>query len=129
MLSSNKISREYINIILAFCNDYIFSHVAVQILAASPRQCICSQRCKHPVVPEKKVAVFEQPPYSPDLTACEVFLFPTFKGIVKLTGLEGLEAMKRAVTTELRVSKMSFKQSIKASQGWIENDLDSWGLL
>lgn len=32
------------------------------------------------LLPKKKIAVLEQPPYSPDLTPSDYFLFPKLKG-------------------------------------------------
>ena len=51
---------------------------------------------------EKNITVLEQPPYSPDLAPCDFFLFPKLKGVIKGTRFEGVEAIKRAVTTQLR---------------------------
>ena len=62
---------------------------------------------------EKKIAVLEQPPYSPDLAPCDFFLFPKLKGIIKGIHFESVEAIKRAVTTELRgIPEESFQQCI-----------------
>ena len=71
---------------------------------------------------EKNMAVLEQPPYSPDLAPCDFFLFPTkLKRIIKGTRFEGVEAIKRAVTTELRgVPEESFQQCIEAWQRRME---------
>ena len=33
---------------------------------------------------ERNIAVLDQPPYLPDLTPCDIFLFPKTKGIVKV---------------------------------------------
>ncbi len=44
----------------------------------------------------------DQPPYSPDLAPCDFFLFPKLKGVIKGTRFPDVEAIKRAVTTELR---------------------------
>ena len=64
---------------------------------------------------EKNIAVLEQPPYSPDLAPCDCFLFPELNGIIKGTRFEGVEAVKRAVTTELRgIPEESFQQCIEA---------------
>ena len=51
---------------------------------------------------ERNVPTLEQPPYSPDLAACDFFLFPKLKGVIKGTRFHDVEAIKRAVTTELR---------------------------
>ena len=90
--------------------------MAGQIVAASPRQCLSSQRPEHPAVPGR-----EQPPYSPDLAPCAFFLFPKLKGIIKGTRFEGVEAIKRAVTTELKgIPEESFQQCIEAWQRRME---------
>ena len=66
---------------------------------------------------EKNLAVLEQPPYSPDLAPCAFFLFPKLKEIIKGTCFEGVEAIKRALTTELRVTpEESFQQCKEAWQ-------------
>ena len=44
----------------------------------------------------------EQPLYSPDLAPCDFFVFPKLKGVIKGTRFSDVEAIKRAVTTELR---------------------------
>lgn len=51
---------------------------------------------------ERQVAVLDQPPYSPDLAPCDFFLFPKLKGVIKGTRFPDVDAIKRAVTTELR---------------------------
>ena len=51
---------------------------------------------------ERNVQTLEQPPYSPDLPPCDFFLFPKFKGVIKVTRFPDVEAIKRAVTLELR---------------------------
>ena len=70
---------------------------------------------------EKNIAVLEQPLYSPDLAPCDFFLFPKLKGIIKGTHFEGVEAIKRAVTTELRgIPEESFQQRMEAWQRRME---------
>ena len=70
---------------------------------------------------EKNIAVLEQPHYLPDLAPCDFFLFPKLKGIIKGTRFEGVEAIKRAVTTELRgIPEESFQQCIEAWQKRME---------
>ena len=51
---------------------------------------------------ESNVPTLEQPPYSPDLAPCDFFLFPKLKGMIKGTRFPDVEAIKRAVTMELR---------------------------
>ena len=50
----------------------------------------------------RNVPTLEQPPYSPDLAPCDFFLFPKLKRVIKGTRFPDVEAIKRAVTTELR---------------------------
>ena len=70
---------------------------------------------------EKNITVLEQPPYSPDLAPCGFFLFPRLKGIIKGIHFESVEAIKRAVTTELRgIPEESFQQCIEAWQKRME---------
>ena len=70
---------------------------------------------------EKNLAVLEEPPYSPDLAPCAFFLFPKLKGIIKGTRFEGVEAIKRAVTTELKgIPEESFQQCTEAWQRRME---------
>ena len=65
--------------------------------------------------------MLEQPPYSLDLAPCDFFLFPKLKGIIKGTHFEGVEAIKRAVTTELRgIPEESFQQRVEAWQRRME---------
>ena len=51
---------------------------------------------------ERNVPTLEQPLYSPDLVACDFFLFPKLKGVINGTRFPDVEALKRAVTTEPR---------------------------
>ena len=70
---------------------------------------------------EKNITVLEQPPYSLDLAPCDFFLFPKLKGIIKGTHFEGVEAIKRAVTMELRgIPEESFQQRMEAWQRRME---------
>ena len=60
---------------------------------------------------KKNIAVLEQPPCSPGLAPCDSFRFPKLKGIIKGTRFEGVEAIKRAVTTELRGTQRNHSSS------------------
>lgn len=46
----------------------------------------------------KGIAVLQQPPYSPDMSPCDSFLFPRTKSVVKGTHFESIEAIQAAVT-------------------------------
>ena len=49
------------------------------------------------------------------------FLFPKLKGTIKGTRFDGVEAIKRAITTELRgIPEESFQQCIEARQRRME---------
>ena len=59
--------------------------VAGQNVAASPRQCTCSQRPEHPAVPGREEHRGTGTTYSPDLAPCDFLVFPKLKGIIKGT--------------------------------------------
>ena len=44
--------------------------------------------------PKNNIAVLEQPPYSPDLTPCDFFLFPKLKKVIKGTRFQDSEPIK-----------------------------------
>ena len=50
---------------------------------------------------ENNITILEQPPYSPDLTPCDFFLFPKLKGVSKGTHFQDSIAITTAVTKEL----------------------------
>ena len=47
---------------------------------------------------KNNIVVPEQPPYSPDLAACDFFLFPKLKEVIKRTRFLDSEAIKTNVT-------------------------------
>jgi len=51
---------------------------------------------------KNNITVLEQPPFSPDLAPYDFFLFPKFKEVIKATRFQDSEAIKTAVTRELR---------------------------
>ena len=70
---------------------------------------------------KNNIAVLEQPPYSPDLAPCDFFLFPKLKGIMKGMRFQDIQAIKRAVTKELRaILKKSFQECMEAWQRRME---------
>ena len=70
---------------------------------------------------QKQIAVLEQPPYSPDLAPCDFFLFPKLKGVIKGTHFSDVEAIKTAVTAELRrIPAESFQKCMEAWKRRIE---------
>ena len=63
----------------------------------------------------RNVPTLEQPPYSPDLALCDFFLFPKFKRVIRGTKFPDVEAIKRAVTTELgRIPEEALRGCIEA---------------
>ena len=56
--------------------------------------------CQFPA--ERNVAVLDHPPYSPDLASCDFFLFPKLKEVIKGVHFPDMEAIKKAVTTDLK---------------------------
>jgi len=66
---------------------------------------------------KNNIAVLEQPPYSPDLAPCDFFLFSKLKEVIKGTRFQDSEAIKPAVTKELRViPEESFQKCVKVWQ-------------
>ena len=64
---------------------------------------------------KNNIAAVEQPPYSPDLDFGDFFLFPTLKEIIKGTRFQDSEAIKTAVTRELRaILDESFQECVEA---------------
>lgn len=88
-----------------------------QIVAASQRQCTCSQRREHlAVTGREEHRCTGQPPYSPDLAHCDFFLFPKLN-VINKGDFEDVETINRAVTFKLRdKQEESFQQCIKAWQ-------------
>ena len=65
--------------------------------------------------------MLEQPPYSLDLAPCDFFLFPTVKNTIKGTRFSSTNAIKKAVTKELRgIPQESFQKNIDAWKSRIE---------
>jgi len=61
------------------------------------------------------IAVLEQPPYSPDLSPWNFFLFPKLKKVIKETRFQDSEAIKTAVTRELRaIPEESLQKCVEA---------------
>ncbi|XP_066261786.1 protein GVQW3-like [Euwallacea similis] len=55
----------------------------------------------------KNIHVAPQPPYSPDLSPCNFFLFPKLKNYLKGTRFETLQNIKTAVTDQLKTIPVS----------------------
>ena len=63
----------------------------------------------------------KQPPYFSDLAPCDFFLFPKLKKVIKGTRLQDSDAIKTAVTRELRaILEESFQKSVEAWQRKLE---------
>ena len=66
---------------------------------------------------KRNVTVLDHPPYSPDLAPCDFFLFPKLKEVIKGVRFPDMEAIKKAVTTELkRIPEESFQECMEAWQ-------------
>ncbi|GFV88179.1 putative transposase [Trichonephila clavipes] len=55
----------------------------------------------------KNILVAPQPPYSPDLSPCDFFLFPKLKNHLKRHHFGTLENIQRAVTDQLKAIPIS----------------------
>ena len=70
---------------------------------------------------KNKIAVLEQPPYSSDLAPCDFFLFHKLKEVIYETRFQDSEAIKTAVTRELRaISEEPFQECMEAWQKRLE---------
>ena len=57
---------------------------------------------------KKQISVIDRPPYSPDLSPCDYFLFPKLK-----TAMKGASTIQAAVTQVLKsIPKTKFKKSM-----------------
>ena len=54
----------------------------------------------------KKVCVLHHPPYSPDLSPCDYFLFPKLKLPLKVRLFEDVQGIQAAVTSSLEVREI-----------------------
>ena len=67
--------------------------------------------------PKINITVLNQLSYPPDLAPCDFFLFPKLKEVIKGTHVEDVEAIKKAVTKELRAMlQESHQESMEAWQ-------------
>ena len=77
---------------------------------------------------KNNIAVLEQPPYSPDLAPCDLFLFPKLKEVIKGTRFQDSEAIKTAVTKELRaIPELSFQECVESWQRRLEKCIRAQG--
>ena len=77
---------------------------------------------------KNNIAVLEQPAYSPDLTPCDFFLSPKLKEVIKGTRCQDSEAIKTAMTIELRaIPEKSFQECAEAWQRRLEKCIRDQG--
>ena len=73
---------------------------------------------------KNNIAVLEQQPYSPDMAPCDFFLFPKLKEVFKGTRFQDSEAIKTAVTRELRaIPEESFQECVESWQRRLEKSI------
>ena len=104
--------------------------VGKQHTVASSRRCTRAHFITHSEVSgeKKNVTVLEQPFYSPGLTPCDFFLFPKVKNIFRGISFSSTNAIKNAVTKELRgIPQESFQKSIDARKSRIEKCVELIG--
>ena len=66
---------------------------------------------------KRNITVLDHPLYSRDLAPCEYFLLPKLKEVIKGVRFLDMEAIKKAVTTELkRIPEESFQEYMEAWQ-------------
>ena len=77
---------------------------------------------------KNNIAVLEQPPYSPDLAPCELFLFSKLKEVIKETHFQDSASIKTAEARELRaVPDESFQECTEAWQRRLEKCIRAQG--
>ena len=77
---------------------------------------------------KNNIAVLEQPLCSPDLAPCDFFLFPELKEVIKGTRFQDSEAIKTAVTRDLRtIPEESFQKCVEAWQRRLEKCIRAQG--
>ena len=77
---------------------------------------------------KNKIAVLEQPPFSPDLAPCDFFVFPKLKEVIKGTRFQDSEASRTAVTRELQaIPEESFQECVEAWQRRLEKCIRAQG--
>ena len=77
---------------------------------------------------ENNIAVLKKPLYSPDLAPCDFFVFPKLKKVIKGSRFQDSEAIKTAVTRELRaIQEESFQECVEAWQRRLEKCIRAQG--
>ena len=62
---------------------------------------------------KKQICVIDHPPYSPDLSPCDYFLFPKLKTTMKGSFYDDVPTIQAAVTQALKnIPKTVFKKSM-----------------
>lgn len=77
---------------------------------------------------KKQVPVIQHPPYSPDLSPCDYFLFPKMKCAMKGTMYDDIEAIKTAVTRVVEaIEKPALQKSMRALADRAQRCIDAEG--
>jgi len=77
---------------------------------------------------EKGIPVVPQPPYSPDLSPCDFFLFPKLKFYLKGRHFGTVENIRKAVTDQLKVIPVSdFQHCYKEWEQCLRRSVASQG--
>jgi [histone H3]-lysine36 N-dimethyltransferase SETMAR len=75
---------------------------------------------------KKQVCVIQHPPYSPDLSPCNYFLFPKMKMAMKGTFYDDVEAIQAAVTRVIEaIPKTDLHKSIHALVQRVQRCIDA----
>ena len=62
---------------------------------------------------KKQICVIDHPPYSPDLSPCDYFLFPTLETAMKVAFYDDVSTIQTAVTQVLKkIPKTEFKKFV-----------------
>ena len=79
-------------------------------------------------LPKNNIVVLEQPPNSPHLAPCDFFLFSKLKEVIKGTHFQNSDAIKTAVTKDLRaIPENSFQECVEAWQRRLEKCIQAQG--
>ena len=78
-------------------------NVEKPLMDSSPGQRASTQSDVHPAgFGENKMPVFENPPYSPNIATCDLFLFLKIKSGLKRTRFQSVNAVKKSDAAHLR---------------------------
>jgi transposase len=77
---------------------------------------------------KKQICVIDHPPYSPDLSPCDYFLFPKLKTAMKGAFYDDIPAIQGAVTQVLKnIPEFDIKKSMHALVDRAKRCIDSNG--